>query len=358
MRVCILGAGIASLALAKALVNQNIYTDIITDKKLCFPDQSRTIGISKSNVDFFNNSIINIDKISWKLKKIEIFSDNLKKEKLLNFESNDNELFSIIKNAELFNVLVKSLDKNKYFKLVRTFNKIEVLKNYNLIINTDYLNLFTKKYFSKKIIKKYNSLAYTTIINHQKISNNIAVQIFTKKGPLAFLPISNNKTSIVYSIYNSSFENNENLKDLIIKYGNKYKIKKIDKIKSYKLKSLSLRSYYHKNIIAFGNILHTIHPLAGQGFNMTLRDIKTFLEIVISKNSLGLPIDSSVGQEFEKKLKHKNLIFSSGIDFIHEFFNLERKINSPVISKSLQIIGENAKLKKFFIKIADHGILL
>ena len=51
------------------------------------------------------------------------------------------------------------------------------------------------------MIKKYNSFAYTTIIEHKKsLNNNTAVQIFTKRGPLAFLPISNNKTSVVYSI--------------------------------------------------------------------------------------------------------------------------------------------------------------
>ncbi len=40
---------------------------------------SRTIGITNNNINFFNNNIINIEKIIWKLKKIEVFSDNLKK---------------------------------------------------------------------------------------------------------------------------------------------------------------------------------------------------------------------------------------------------------------------------------------
>ena len=69
MRVCILGAGLSGLTLAKALVNQKIYVDLFTRKKLNSPNKLRTIGISKSNIEFFNNSIINIDKISWKLKK-------------------------------------------------------------------------------------------------------------------------------------------------------------------------------------------------------------------------------------------------------------------------------------------------
>ena len=63
------------------------------------------------------------------------------------------------------------------------------------------------------MIKKYNSNAYTTIIKHEKILNNVAVQIFTNKGPLAFLPISETKTSVVYSIPNSINRTKKTLKN-------------------------------------------------------------------------------------------------------------------------------------------------
>ena len=116
MRVCILGSGLSSLALAKALVNQNIYVDLIAQKKLNIPDKLRTIGISKSNVDFFNDQIINIKRITWKLKKIEIFTENLKKEKILNFENCGDELFSIVKNFQLIEILKKTLSKDMFFK--------------------------------------------------------------------------------------------------------------------------------------------------------------------------------------------------------------------------------------------------
>ena len=118
MRVCILGSGLSCLTLAKALVNQKIYVDVKVSANSFKPRKSRTIGISKSNLEFFNKHIINIDKITWKIKQIHIFSDNLKKEKLLNFENSKNQLFSIIKNYELYNVLNKSLKKNKYFRFI------------------------------------------------------------------------------------------------------------------------------------------------------------------------------------------------------------------------------------------------
>ena len=358
MRICILGDNLSAFVLAKALVNQKLYVDILTKKKQNIINQSRTIGISKSNVDFFNNTIINLEKIAWKLKKIEIFSDNLKKEKLINFENKNTELFSIIRNKNLFDLLGKSLSKSKYYKKINDFKDLKFLKHYTLVINTNFTHPITKKYFSKKILKEYNSTAYTTTIHHQKIHNDIAVQIFTKMGPLAFLPVSENETSVVYSI--NYFKNNKhkNVVDLIKQYNFKYQIQKIETVSSSELKSLSLRSYYHDNILAFGDLLHKVHPLAGQGFNMTLRDIKTFIDIIESKYSLGLSIDSSLNYEFEKKIKHKNLIFSNGIDFVHEFFNFERKINSSLLSKTVQFLGKNYSLNKFFTRIADKGTLI
>ena len=172
MRVCILGSGLTALTLAKALVNQNIFVDMFFKKKKIKFNHSRTIGISKSNYEYFNKNIINIEKIIWKLKKIEIYSENLKNEKILNFENN-NQLFSIIKNHQIYSALNKSLLKNKYFKKINLKkNNLIKFDNYNLIINTDYVSNFTKKYFSKKIEKTYNTTAYTTIINHEKISND------------------------------------------------------------------------------------------------------------------------------------------------------------------------------------------
>ncbi len=356
MRVGIFGSGLSSLTLAQAFVNNKIYVDVIYKKLNSVIDKTRTIGISRSNVDYFNKNIININDIKWDLNKIEIFSDNLKNEKLINFEDNSKYLFSIIKNFKLYEKLENNLTKNKFFsKKYSKFNK-NFCEKYDLVINTDYNNAITKKYFNKKIIKTYNSKAYTTIINHEKTLNNIAFQIFTKKGPLAFLPISKYETSVVFSAHNNTVKNIKNLNILIQKYNLKYKIKKIYNSKSFDLKGLSLRSYHHKNILAFGDLLHRIHPLAGQGFNMTVRDIINLTEIVRNKIDLGLPLDKSINLEFENNFRHKNLIFSHGIDLIHEFFNVERKTNSSLLSKSVQRIGKNQFINKIFTKIADKGL--
>ena len=82
MKVCIIGDGLTSLALAKTLVNQDIYVDLVCNHKTKNYDKTRTIGLSKNNIDFFNKNIANINKFLWKIEKIEIFSENLKNEKI------------------------------------------------------------------------------------------------------------------------------------------------------------------------------------------------------------------------------------------------------------------------------------
>jgi len=266
-------------------------------------------------------------------------------------------LFSVVKNQDLYQLLKKNLLKNRYFKKKKISNKdFSFINDYELIINCNYFHSITKKYFSKKIEKKYNAFAYTTTIKHKKILNDVAIQIFTKNGPLAFLPISPTETSIVYSVHN--YNNKKiNIEKLISKYNFKYKIDKFEKIDNFELSSLNLRSYSYNNILAFGDLIHRIHPLAGQGFNMTIRDIKTLIDIIQNKYDLGLPLDNLVIYEFEKNLKYKNFIFSNGIDVIYEFFNFERKVKSNILSKSIQFFGKNNLLNKTFTKIADRGIL-
>ncbi len=355
MKVCILGYGLSSLALAKCLINQGISVDVLSNQKTKIYDKLRTLGITKSNVDFFNKNICKINEALWDINKIEIFTDNLKEEKLIDFNNSNERLFSIIRNKELEKLLINDLKKRKFFKILKKTN----LKNYNLIINCDSNNFLTKKYFYKKIKKNYKSYAHVTTFIHKKIFNNhTATQIFSNDGPIAFLPVSNTETSIVCSLRGIKKESKNYFQNIIDKYNTRYSINKINKVLSVELDFVHLRKYHHGNVLAFGDLLHKIHPHAGQGFNMVIRDIKELLDLIVKKKQLGLELDSSICQEFEAKTKHKNYLFSNGIDFIYEFFKFESKINNKFLSKGLQLLVKNKSINKFFTRFADDGIVL
>ena len=96
--------------------------------------------------------------------------------------------------------------------------KILAQNKFDLIINSETQNKISKKIFFKRITKDYKSVAFTTIVKHQKCRNNKAVQIFTSCGPLAFLPYSNTETSIVFSVLDEKKNKSEKeIKELIIK---------------------------------------------------------------------------------------------------------------------------------------------
>jgi 2-octaprenyl-6-methoxyphenol hydroxylase len=363
MNICIIGDGLTSLSLAKNLINKKINVHIYKRKNIIKVSQDRTIGITKNNLDYIKSDIFDFPKTNfWKIEKIEICSEKLKNNKILNFQKKESDLFYMVKNDQFYKSLDTKLMKSKFFKriFIKKDNFYQALlkdKKYDLIINCDSSNSISKKYFSKKIDKDYSNLAYTTTLKHEKLVNNTAVQIFTKFGPIAFLPISNIKTSVVYSMESTNKKyNDDEVLDLIRKYNPKFKIKKIFKLNNFQLKSSNLRNYYYKNILAFGDLLHKIHPLAGQGFNMTIRDIKILSEIVQNKIDLGIQLDSSIFEEFEKKTKHINFIFSNGIDFIYEFFNFDKKNEDKNISKIIQFFGKNKNLTNTLIKLADNGL--
>ena len=369
MNICVIGDGLISLTLAKTLINNKIKVFMYCKNNKKTSNNNRTIGITSNNLDFFQKEIIKIKKkLFWGIEQIEIYNEQNKKEKILNFEEPKKILFSIIKNNDLYDLLSRNLKKSNNFKKIIIKNKSfykKIIKNnkYDLIINCDGTNEISKKYFYRKILKNYESKAYITIINHNRIKNKKAIQIFTKYGPIAFLPISKNQTSIVYSIKNRSINkklelSQEEFEKLISANNKLYEINSINKFETFILKSKTLRNYYNNNILAFGDMLHQIHPLSGQGFNMTLRDIRIFLALIKEKENLGIPIDYSICKHFENKTKHLNFIFSSGNDFIYEFFNYDNFFQRPFSEKIFNYLNNNKLFNKLAIKYADKGLMI
>ena len=231
------------------------------------------------------------------------------------------------------------------------------IKNYDLVINSESKNFISNKFFSNKIKKNYSSEAYTFLINHLHKENDTAIQVFTKFGPLAFLPLSNTKTSIVFS-YKGRKTVDERIIDIFKKYNSFYSLTKISKIEKFSLSFETLRNYTHDNILAFGDLIHRVHPLAGQGFNMTIRDIKIISKIIDDKISLGFPVDISVAEDFQHSTKHLNYLYGKAIDGIYEFFKFDNNVNNSISKPVFKILNKNSFFKKYSNILSDRGLSL
>ena len=81
-------------------------------------------------------------------------------------------------------------------------------------------------------------------------------------------------------------------------------------------------------------------------------------ELIKLRIGNGLDLNSSVCSDFQKEIKHMNYLFSSGVDFIYEFFNFERRFKNQFLSNSIKLIGKNKIFNRTVKKLADIGMTI
>ena len=360
MKICLIGQNLTNLILARVFEEKKLNVDIYLNKKIQNIKTNRTLALSSDNLDYLK-LLTKSSIIPWKSKEIKIFLEGSKSEELISFKKKHKEVFNLIRYSKLNEIFLKKIKKSKFIKLYHLDTSSPTIqkniKNYDFVINSENKNFISSKFFTNKIKKNYRSRAFTFLINHRSKDNDVAIQVFTKFGPLAFLPLSNTKTSIVFS-YKGERIDDEKIVDIFKKYNSFYSLTKISKIEKFSLSFEMLRNYTHSNILAFGDLIHRIHPLAGQGFNMTIRDVKIISKIIDDKISLGLPIDISVANDFQNTTKHLNYLYGKAIDGIYEFFRLDSYINNSISKPVFRILNNNSIFKKYSNILSDKGLNL
>ena len=151
----------------------------------------------------------------------------------------------------------------------------------------------------------------------------------------------------MYSNNSIKLINKISLLKIINEHNNKYKITKISNVESFGIKFLVLRDYFFKNILSFGDLIHRVHPLAGQGFNMTIRDIKSLSNILEENIKLGVDDGEIIAQKFQENNKHINFMYGLGIDTINSFFKIDNKLRNNLSEPIFKILKGNKFLNKY-----------
>ena len=124
-------------------------------------------------------------------------------------------------------------------------------------------------------------------------------------------------------------------------------------IEKYKLKFVYAKNLFYKNTVLIGNVAHNIHPIAGQGLNLSIKDIALFVKQVIKNKSLGYKLnDQMMLEEFETKRKVDNSIYSFGTFSLNGILSSDNKFINYTARKGLGLIDRSKHLKKFFVKSA------
>jgi len=365
-RICIVGDGLSGLMTAVVLAKvPGIEINLIAKKGTKNPDK-RTTAISDTNFKFFNqNTTSSGQKLFWPSKKIELFYETSKEKiNFLNLNEANSNLMYVFENDKIKSLLLKEISKSKIKLIRKDVKNLDDLKHYDLIILCigGQSKIYDKIIKTRSIKKNYKETAITGYVRHNFKTLNTS-QFFLKEGPLAILPFSKNYFSFVWSVKKHFFDNNSKkitslVKNRMLEILKSKKDITISNIQSYPI-SLSLRRQYHqKNILILGEGLHTIHPVAGQGFNLVLRDIKKLKEIIKYYVCLGISIKNSYAlNDFYNSRKPENIVMSLGVDVTHSFFK-KNKYLDPFKEIIVKNIKNNETLKKFSKIISNRGLSL
>jgi len=381
-KICIIGGSLTGLTTAISLSKLNCDIDLITGNFQSSFNSNRTIAISESNLNFLKklNIIQLTDKEFWPCSKMELYMEDKKEKFLKIFEINTDykkkKILYMLENSKLLKLMIKKIEETKSISIksnekiseIFTSGLLKSIKlnkknyKYNLIILCSGNNSsLVKDIFNDHFIQNsYDETSVTTILNHNSLKNNIAKQFFLEDEILALLPISNTKTSVVWSVKNNKYKKNDLfLKRKIKLYASKYlnNITFASKIESNDLNFLIRSKYYKDRILLFGDALHSIHPFAGQGYNMILRDLSCLEKILLSKINLGLDIGSpDILYEFTNKTKPNNFAYAMGLDILKNSFSLKNQYVMKIRNSILKTLDKNNFVKNIFLDVADRGL--
>ncbi len=138
----------------------------------------------------------------------------------------------------------------------------------------------------------YQQTAITANISTERPHNGKAFERFTDTGPIALLPMSDNRCSLVWTVTSrdeSSLLNateHEFLSQLQDRFGYRLgKFLRVGQRHHYPLKLMQTDQPVQQRVALIGNAAHSLHPIAGQGFNLGLRDVAALADVLTNTNA-------------------------------------------------------------------------
>ena len=383
--VVIIGSGIVGSSLALALKNSGLNIALVESRPpSIFSDDknwdSRIYAISPSSVSFLEDlgvwTRINRNRIT-PVHEMKIFGDD--DSTCLDFSAYDagmTELAFIVENRQLqtaaWNELEKQSTKIKVFCPVQCtsiewnathanvrLSNGELLQT-ALIIGADGVNSWVRNQAKIEVSQhSYQQSAmvanFSTELSHQ----NIARQWFRRDGVLALLPLPDKLVSMVWS---ANEEQSTRLLSLSktdisqqVEEASSHtlgKLQLITKPVSFPLNFVHVNNLIKSRLALIGDAAHGIHPLAGQGVNLGLRDARKLVSTIIERGPRSDCGDYMLLRQYERARKEDILVMEFTTDSLQKLFNNENPTLARLRNLGLGITNQFPLLKKLLMQHA------
>jgi 2-octaprenyl-6-methoxyphenol hydroxylase len=210
------------------------------------------------------------------------------------------------------------------------------------------------------IARGYDQSGIVATIGHAREHNGKAVQHFLPSGSFAILPLTGKRSSIVWTEGSAeakrivALPSNEFLAEFELRFGLQLgELEVLSPARAYPLQISIARSFVAERLTLVGDAAHVIHPLAGQGLNMGIRDVAALAECIADNARLGLDSGApEVLARYQRWRRADTVAMGLATDGLNRLFSNESLALKYLRDLGLGLVDRAPGLKKFFAREA------
>ena len=206
----------------------------------------------------------------------------------------------------------------------------------------------------------YDQSGIVVTVGHERDHHGRAEEHFLPAGPFAILPLTGNRSSLVWTEKRSeaarivALPEAEYLGELEQRFGlHLGEIKVLDKPRSFPLGYFVARSFIGERLALVGDAAHVIHPIAGQGLNMGLKDVAALAEVVVDAARLGIDLgQADVLEHYQRWRRFDTMAMGLATNSLNLLFSNRSTVLRTVRDIGLGLVDRTPPVKEFFIRQA------
>lgn len=207
---------------------------------------------------------------------------------------------------------------------------------------------------------RYRQTAIVTTVRHDRPHHGIAVEHFLPAGPFAILPMTGNRSSIVWTEREElagrlmALPEPDFAAELAARFGDFLgHVEPVAPRWSYPVGLMLAERYIDQRLALVGEAAHVIHPIAGQGLNLGIRDVAALAELVIDARRLGLDIgDPPILQRYQQWRRLDTVLLAAVTDGLNRLFSNEVAPLRLLRDLGLAAINRLPPVKRFLMRDA------